>query len=164
VKALVSSIAGTNYLSRALEKQQAANHIRARGTPGKPEAPRDLQVQSASRSALLTWKLPIFHDDIAGWRVYQGTESNLVAEIRDKGTRQVTISLNAGTTPPVANFFVCAISTLGRESSKTTGQGSALAETGAPAVPTVPPGYTSEAAGGGNRSLVRFPGESQYIK
>lgn len=164
MKATISSIAGANYLSRAIEKQQAANHIRVRGTPGKPEAPRDLTVQSASRSVLLTWKLPVFHDDIAGWRIYQNTESNLVSEIRDKGTRQVTIPMNAGTTPPIANFFVCAISTLGRESPKTTGQGSALAETGAPAVPTVPPGYTAEAAGGGNRSLIRFNGESQYTK
>jgi hypothetical protein len=164
VKALITSLAGSNYLSRALEKQQAANHIRVRGTPGKPEPPRDLQVQSGSRSVLLSWKLPVSNDDIAGWRIYQNTESNLVAEIRDKGTRQVTIPMNSGTTPPVANFFVCAISTLGRESSKTTGQGSALAETGAPDVPTVPPGYTAESAGGGNRSLIRFPGESQYIK
>ena len=99
MKALVSSIAGGNYLSRALEKQQAANHIRVRGTPGKPESPRDLAIQSASRSVLLSWKLPVFHDDIAGWRVYQGTESNLVSEIRDKGTRQVIIPMNSGTTP-----------------------------------------------------------------
>jgi hypothetical protein len=164
MKALVTSIAGSDYLSRVIEKQKAANHIRARGAPGKPDPPRDLQIQPASRSVLLSWKLPIFHDRIAGWRVYQGTESNLVAQIRDKGTRQVVIPVNAGTTPPVANFFVSAISTLGRESAKLSGQGSALAETGAPSVPTIPPGYTKEAAGGGNRSLIRYNGESQYTK
>lgn len=163
MKSLITSIAGFNPLARAIEKQQIANHIRVRGTPSKPQAPRDLQAQSASRSALLTWKLPVFHDNISGWRVYKDTEANLVAEIRDKGTRQVIIPLDAGTTPPVSNFFVCAISTLGRESAKTTVQGSAQAETGAPSIPTVPPGYSQEAAGGANRSLIRFRGETQYI-
>jgi hypothetical protein len=164
VKSLLRSTAGSDYLSRALEKQQAANHIRARGTPSKPATPRDLQIQSASRGALLSWKLPVSHDDISGWRVYQGTESNLVAEIRDKGTRQVFVPLDAGSSPPKANFFVCAISTLGRESAKLMGQGSALSESGAPNVPTVPPGYTGESAGGGNRSSQRFNGETQYIE
>ena len=162
MKSMVRTIAGSSPVLRAIEKEQITNHIRLRGTPSKPETPRDVQVQSASRSALLTWKLPVFHDNISGWRVYKDTESNLVAEIRDKGTRQVIIPLDAGASPPVANFFICSISTLGRESAKTSIQGSALAETGAPSIPSVPPGYTTEAAGGRNRSLIRFPGETQY--
>lgn len=163
MKAMVRSIAGSDRLARAIEKESIANHLRLRGTPGKPLAPRDIQVQSASRGALVTWKLPTSHDDVAGWRVYQGNEFNLAAEIRDKGTRQLFIPLNSGANPPMNNIFVSSLSTLGRESQKILIQAQAIAEAGAPAVPTVPPGYTDENAGGGNKQLIRFKGESQYI-
>lgn len=165
MKSLIKSIAGvTPYFERATEVQRVKDVLRTRGGTGKPQAPRDVFVQPASRGVLITWKLPVDHDTVAGWRIYKNTESNLVAEIRDKGTRQAFIPLDAGATPPQNNFFVCSFSTLGRESGKIFRQGKATIEASAPGVPEPPPGYVQEQAGGRNRTLVNFRGKQQYIR
>lgn len=165
MKSFIQSVAGTSsYFKRAIEKQQMRDLIRTRGGTAKPQSPRDVFVQPASRSVLLTWKLPEDHDNVAGYRIYKNTESNLVAEIRDKGTRQALIPLDSGASPQPANFFVCSISTLGRESSKVMVQGKATAEASAPNVPEPPPGYLAEGAGGKNRTLVNFRGKQMYIR
>jgi hypothetical protein len=163
MKSLVMTLAGGPYLARALEKQNVTNSIRVRGTASLPQAPRDVQVQSAAGGVLVTWKLPAQHDNVAGWRVYLNTESNLAAQIRDKGTRQLFIPLSSGATPAAVNVMVSAFTTLGRESAKVVTPAKPLSQTGTTIVPTVPPGYTQEAAGGANRALIRFNGESQYI-
>ncbi len=167
MKSLVSTLAGGPYLARAIEKASVGNFIRVRGTPSKPQAPRDIQVQPAAGGVYVTWKLPAKHDDVAGWRVYVNTESNLAAQIRDKGTRQQFVPLSSGETPATANIMVSSFSTLGRESAKVIQQGTPLpvSSTYSPTttVPSSPPGFTEESAGGANRSLIRFNGESQYI-
>ena len=166
-KSLVTTLAGGNYLVHAVEKQAVANQVRVRGTPSKPQAPRDLQVQPAAGGVYVTWKLPAQHDNVAGWRVYVNTESNLAAQIRDKGTRQQFVPLSSATTPATANIMVSSLSTLGRESAKVIQQGVPLpaASSYSPTttIPSSPPGYTDESAGGANRSLIRFNGESQYV-
>lgn len=163
MKSLVSSINGQTYLARALDRQQMANHIRSRGTPRLPQSPRDVQVQSAAGGVLVTWKLPSNHDNVAGWRVYLNTETNLAAQIRDKGTRQIFVPLGSGETPSTVNIMVSSFTTLGRESGKVVKQGAPLSQSTSTTVPTVPPGYLQENAGGADRSLIRFTGEAQYV-
>jgi len=163
-KSLVMTIAGGNYMARAIEKQNVVNLTRGSGTASLPQAPRDVQVQPAAGGVLVTWKLPVNHDNVAGWRIYLNTESNLAAQIRDKGTRQQFIPLSSGATPATANVMVSAFTTLGRESAKVVKPATPLSQTETTTVPTVPPGYTDESAGGANRSLIRFNGEAQYIR
>jgi hypothetical protein len=57
--------------------------------------------------------------------------------------------------PPVTNIFVSCINAggLNPESQKIQAQIQSVAEAGAPSVPGVPPGYTDENAGGGDRSV-----------
>ncbi|MGA2648642.1 MAG: hypothetical protein ABSF15_28495, partial [Candidatus Sulfotelmatobacter sp.] len=117
-KSLVTTLAGGNYMARAVEKANVTNLTRVSGTASLPEAPRDVQVQPAAGGVLVSWKLPVNHDNVAGWRVYLNTESNLAAQIRDKGTRQQFIPLSSGATPPTSNIMVSAFTTLGRESAK----------------------------------------------
>jgi len=164
MKCLVKAMAQSNYLERAVEKIQISNHYRVRGTISLPEAPRDVFVQSANGGVLVTWKLPVFHTNVAGWRVYVNTESNLAVQIRDKGTRQAFIPLGSDTVAPTVNIMVSAFTTLGRESSKVVKQGSPATQTGPTTVPTVPPGYTQELAGGKNRQLITFNGVQAYVK
>lgn len=163
MKCFVQSLAGANYAIRAVEKYNMAAQIRQRGTPQNPLAPRDVQVQSAAGGVFVTWKLPTFHDNIAGWRVYVNTETNLASQIRDKGTRQLFIPLGSSSSPTPVNVMVSAFTTLGRESAKVIIQGKPATQTATTTVPSVPPGYDAENAGGGNRSLIRFNGEKQYV-
>lgn len=149
---------------RLIEKQQVSNQQRVRGVSGLPEPPRDLQVQPAAGGVLVTWKLPVGHDRVAGWRIYLDTESNLVAQVRDKGTRQMFIPLSSGPTPNSSNIMVSAITTLGRESGKRVVSAIPPAQAWSTVVPSVPPGYRDEGPGGANRGLIRFKGETQYIR
>lgn len=163
-KSFVQSLAGSNYQNRAIERYNMAAQIRQRGTPSAPLAPRDIQVQPAAGGVYVTWKLPIFHDNVAGWRVYVNNETNLAAQIRDKGTRQLFIPLSSGASPAKVNVMVSAFNTLGRESAKVIQQNAPLSQSTTTTVPTVPPGYLAEQAGGANRALIRFNGETQYIR
>ena len=162
MKSLVDTITGSSYLQKAVDKQQTANQIRSRGSSGLPQAPRDIQLQSAAGGVLVTWKLPVKHDNVAGWRVYLNTESNLFAQIRDKGTRQVFVPLGSSASPASSNVIVSSFTNLGRESTKQVVQGTPLSQTATTTVPASPPGYTLESAGGANRRLIRFTGETQY--
>ncbi len=163
MKSFIQSLAGSNYLQRSLEKYNMAAQIRQRGTPSSPMSPRDVQVQGAAGGVLVTWKLPTVHDNIAGWRVYINTETNLAAQIRDKGTRQLFIPLSSGASPTPSNVMVSSFTTLGRESGKVITKATPLTQTASTTVPTTPPGYLAESAGGVNRALIRFNGESQYV-
>jgi hypothetical protein len=163
MKSFIQSVAGSNYSLRAVEKYNIAAQIRQRGTPQNAMPPRDIQVQSAAGGVQVSWKLPTTHDNIAGWRVYVNNESNLAAQIRDKGTRQIFVPLSSGSSPTASNIMVSAFTTLGRESAKVVKQGTPSTQTASTTVPTVPPGYDAEAAGGANRSLIRFNGETQYV-
>lgn len=163
MKSIVSSLSGQSYFARALDRQQAANQLRSSGTPSLPAAPRDVQVQPANGGVLVSWKLPTNHGNVAGWRVYLNTESNLAAQIRDKGTRQLFIPLGSGPTPSPVNVMVSSFTTLGRESGKVIKQGVPVVQDTATSVPSVPPGYLAESAGGADRSLISFAGQRQYI-
>jgi hypothetical protein len=124
--------------------------LKVRGNGRPPEPPRDVQAQPGSRGALLTWKLPVSGADwIRGWKVYKDTESQLVQEIHDPGQRQLYVALTSGATPPITNLFVSSITAAGAESVKVVVKASAIAEVGAPAVPSPPPGYADEKYGGG---------------
>ena len=161
MKSMVMTLAGT--VGHVQNKQQASNQQRVRGVPGLPESPRDVQVQPATGGVLVSWKLPVNHDRVAGWRVYLNTESNLTGQIRDKGTRQLFIPLGSSVTPESVNVMVSAFTTLGRESGKVIVQAKPASQTLTTTVPIVPPGYLKENAGGGNRGLIRFTGENQYV-
>lgn len=152
MKALVTAIAGQNYLNRALDKYNATNQIVNNGAPSPPSAPRNVVVQSASRGLYVTWNLPQSNSDITGWRVYQNTESNLVATLSDPGTRQLFIPASSGSTPPTVTIFVSSLNALGVESAKASSIGTATVEAGAPGVPGAPPGFNQGGAGGGNKN------------
>lgn len=138
-----------------IERQQARIELaaitRTQGVARRPLPPRDLQAQSGPRGILLTWKFSQGYVlDIQRWRVYKDDENTLYAEINDRGTRQCFIETTAGSTPPVVNLFVSSVNNLGVESQKVQAQGTAAVEAGAPSMPSTPPGYTSEASGGGS--------------
>lgn len=153
-----------NASQLAAERQRLRDQIRTRGTAVIPDAPRDVQVQSAAGGILVTWKLPHKHDPIHGWRLYVNTESNLAVQIRDKGTRQAFIPLSSKASPDKANIMVSAMTALGRESTKVVVSGSPDASSTTLTIPTVPPGYLDESAGGKDRSLISFRGRQQYIR
>jgi hypothetical protein len=149
---------------RQVARAQAADITRTRGTAQAPQPPREIIVQPGPRGIFLSWSLPSgFNADIQGWRIYKDDEATLYAEIKDRGTRQHFIETTAGTTPPVVNVFVSSLNQLGMESAKIQAQGSALAETGAPAMPSSPPGYTQGGAGGGNTGTGYQPGRPQVL-
>lgn len=140
------------------ERQQTSDFIRIRGTAQLPQPPRDLIAQPAPRGVLLTWNNPQRYFDIVGWRIYKTDENTLFTEIRDRGNRQCFVESTAATTSPVSNFFVSSLNALGKESQKIQVQKSAINETGAPATPGTPPGYTSysnnRSSGTGSRTAV----------
>lgn len=124
------------------ERQATSDFLRTRGSAKLPQAPRDLIAQSAPRGVLLTWGLPQVFYDIVGWRVYKTDENTLFTEIRDRGNRQCVVESTAATTSPVTNFFVSSLNAAGKESQKIQVQKAALNESGAPAMPGTPPGYS----------------------
>lgn len=140
-----------NTEQRQVARASASDMVRTRGVARTPGAARDLIPQPAPRGIFLSWSLPAgMTDDIAGWRVYKDDEKTLYVELHDRGSRQHFIETTAGATPPVTNLFVSSINALGVESRKVQIQGTALPESGAPAMPSSPPGYTSGRSGGGN--------------
>ena len=121
-------------------RQQVTDFVRQRGTEKRPNPPRSIIPQAAPRAVQITWGLPPGDaSDIAGWRVYSGTESNLVGKISDRGTRQYLVPATAGQS---INIFVSSVNALGVESTKVQVQASAITEAGAPSLPTVPSGFT----------------------
>ena len=142
-----------------IKLQQASDLLKVRGTPQRPQPPRDIVVQSGPRGLFVTWKTQDKQfADIVGWRVYKDDETTLFHEIKDRGTRQIFIETTAGATPPSVNVFISAVNARGVESPKIQAQGAALAEAGAPAMPGPPPGYTAESSGGVPSSPVRSGG------
>jgi len=131
-------------------RAQAADMTRVRGTSQRPQPPRDVVCQPAPRGILVTWNFPLINSDIQKWRVYKGDENTLFADIGDRGTRQCFVDSTAGTTPPPVNIFVSSMNAGGVESVKAHGLGQAIAEASSPAMPNVPPQYTTIASGGGD--------------
>lgn len=146
---------------RQVARSNAKDSVLTRGTSRVPSPPRELICQGSSRGILLTWALPAgFSDDIQRWRVYKDDENTLYHEISDRGTRQVLVDATSGTTPPTVNLFVSSMNALGVESVKVQTQGKATAETGAPAIPGVPPGYNQGSGSDKNSNYVGNPGRS----
>jgi hypothetical protein len=209
------------------QRRDITDRILTRGTGKRPSPPRDLFFQPGTRGGTLTWKEPVVNFDVAGYRIYKDTESNLYEEIKDRGRRQEYIELSAApvnaltitaisrtsnvvtatvnntyrkgdsvviagvtdttyngtvtllsasptqityastgangssangtaSAPPITNIFVSSINAGGMnfESQKVLIQCQSISEASAPSVPGVPPGYTSEASGGGDRRSV----------
>lgn len=135
---------GMNGIQRQVARSQASDMVLTRGTGKVPPAPRDLFVQSAPRGVLVNWRPGAPSSvDVAGYRIYKDDETKLFAEIRDTGTTQHFIEATAGATPPVTNVFVSTFNKLGIESPKVMVQGTAIAESGAPAMPSTPSTYTT---------------------
>lgn len=134
----------------AAEIRAGADILSLKGTSDRPDSPRDLRYLASSRGALIFWSLPTSFSDIVKWRIYKDTEVNMITELSDRGTRQVTIELTSGTTPPVTNIFVTSVNAAGRESIPAHIQAQATAETGAPAAASAPADYTG--TGGRNKS------------
>ncbi|MBV9179878.1 MAG: hypothetical protein JO356_01085 [Acidobacteria bacterium] len=131
---------------RIQARRDAQDTTITRGTDRKPDPPRDVIATAAPRGVLLNWRPPFYATDLAGYRVYKDSETSLFAEIRDPLATQHFVDCTAGTTPPTTNFFISSVSKIGRESQKVMIQGSATAETGAPAMPVTPPTYTTDYA------------------
>jgi hypothetical protein len=130
----------------------AATVTRTQGTASLPQPPRDIICQPAPRGVLVTWNYPTVNFDIQRWRVYKNDEQTLFAEIKDRGTRQCFVDSTAGATPPTVNVFISSLNSGGVESAKVQSQGKAIAETGAPTLPTSPPEYNDVNSGGGDLS------------
>lgn len=144
---------GMTSVERQTARFQAQDATIARGTGRTPQPVRDVFAQPAPRGVLLNWRSPSgFNGDVAGYRIYKDTETNLFAEIRDPNTRQHFIDSSAGSTPPVANFYVAAINKLGVQGPITQVQSSALTEAGAPQLPGSPGDYGQGFGGGGGFS------------
>src|SRR2546430_801782 len=147
---------------RQVARATARDTILTRGTAQRPQPPRDIVAQSGPRGILVTWNLPSgFNSDIQRWRVYKDDENTLYAEINDRGTRQHFIEATSGATPPTVNVFVSSLNSLGVESQKVQAQGKATVEAAAPAMPSVPPGYTSGNYGGGDTNT-NYKGRYTY--
>jgi hypothetical protein len=136
---------------KVVAKATARDLTLTRGTAQKPQTPRDIISQAGPRGLLVTWNLPAgFNSDIQRWRIYKNDENTLYSEVNDRGTRQCFIEATAGTSPPVTNVFVSSVNALGVESQKVQVQGVSAVESGAPSMPSVPPGYNQAGSGGGN--------------
>ena len=137
-------------------RAQVTDMVRVRGTVQIPPPPREVTIQSAPRGLLVTWSEPDPRNPgtkfINGWRVYKGDEKTLYDQIRDRGNRQKFVETTAGTTPPVTAIYVSSVNALGAESQTVQALGSAIAETGAPTMPSSPPEYTSTYSGGGDKT------------
>lgn len=80
---------------------------------GIPQPPRGLRATSGSMEATVVWNAPADQRGVAGYRVYQGTELNLVSGTLDRSVRQFKVKLSASVTDVC---FVSSVSALGRES------------------------------------------------
>lgn len=140
------------YSLSGRERRELNDVIEANGTATQPQAPRDVFFQPGSRGGLLTWKLPLKNSNIIGYRIYKGDEDTLYKAIQDRGRRQEYIELPAGTpTSTVFALFVSCLNSSGVESRKVWTDAAASPETGAPTIPSPPPEYASEGAGGIDR-------------
>jgi hypothetical protein len=148
MKSSIGPQLGSNRTAMLQQRNQAVNKVRTHGTSKLPLMARDAQVQPGAGGTLLTWKLPVNSENVTGYRVYLGTESNLHAQIRDRGTRQLFIPLSSGATPPVTNLFVSTINGF-REGPRVHIQAQPLPDTTAPGPnPTPPTDWTNVFSGG----------------
>ncbi len=82
---------------------------------GIPMPPRDLQSQKGAMAATVTWHAPLDLRGVVGYRVYLGSEKNLIAELSGAAVRTYIVQLPANTKNIV---FLSSISALGRESPR----------------------------------------------
>jgi hypothetical protein len=92
--------------------------------------------------------LPTRHGDVTGYRIYVGTEKNLAIQVRDRGTRQMFVPLQAGVSPPTNNVFISTVNGF-REGPKVQVQVAAVANHYVPGVKPMPtPDYLNQFSGG----------------
>src|SRR5436190_22441482 len=83
---------------------------------GLPARVQDFQYRPGSLQVLLFWTAAQDRRGMDRWRVFQNNESNLIAEISDKDTRQFSVAMPGNSS---AMFYICAVSKFGREGPKT---------------------------------------------
>ena len=113
------------------------------GSQARPDPPRSLISQPGPLNALITWNAPQNTTNIAGWRIYQNDETNLVLSIMDVNVRQYSPTLAAGVGTA---FYVSSVNQLGVESIKV--QVIAVAGAAGSSSAGLPPGYGGEPSGG----------------
>lgn len=80
-----------------------------------PSAPRALTATPGSLKVTVAWEAPSVDDGATAWRVYRDTESNLVAEIKDRTQLQYDFSVED---VKKHNFFVSSVNAGKKESKK----------------------------------------------
>lgn len=130
-----------------MSQADAASWAKTNGGVKRPQPPRNLQAQSASRKVQLFWDQPGDTSGLIGYRIYADNENSLLDSIYDPNVRQYNAPASSGSTPPTRNFFVSSFSKRG-ESAKVQVQGAATAESGAPADPAPPAGSAASGTTG----------------
>jgi hypothetical protein len=100
---------GGNRTAMMQARVRSITQVRTHGTQRLPAMARGISAQPAAGGALLTWHLPGRYEDVTGYRIYTGTESNLSMQVRDRGTRQIFVPLSSAETPPLNNIFVSVV-------------------------------------------------------
>ena len=84
--------------ARLMQREKSAPWPSAAGAfRGVPQPPRGLRATAGSMEATIVWNAPADQRGIAGYHVFQGTESNLISGNLDKNVRQLKVKLSAGT-------------------------------------------------------------------
>lgn len=84
---------------------------------GRPDQPQDVRATATVLGALITWLAPAKRDGLDGYRIYKGNEfGRPYWSTKDPSLMQAHVQLPGGGANAI--FFVCAVSTLGRESPK----------------------------------------------
>ncbi len=84
---------------------------------GLPAVVQDFQYRPGSLQVLLFWTAAQDRRGMDRWRIFQNNENNLIAEIGDRDTRQLNVTMPGNSS---AMFYVCAVSKFGREGPKTS--------------------------------------------
>jgi len=152
---------GANRAAMLQSRVQAVTQVRAHGTQKLPAAPRAVSAQAAEGGALLTWHLPERYEDVTGYRIYVGSEKNLAIQVRDRGTRQMFVPLQAGAAPPNTNIYVSTVNGF-REGPRQLVQGAALANAQTPGAKPVPSSdYLAQFSGGLDKTQSGQPSGSK---
>jgi hypothetical protein len=89
-----------------------------------PSRPRSAIAIAATNRVTLSWDRPKkFAQFIAKYRIYKGTESNLVLEVVDPNRFTADIPVTEATP---STYFITAVNALGKESSPVTVRGARL--------------------------------------
>lgn len=87
-----------------------------------PDAPRFLKAVGGPLQVVLSWTPPVKFSNVAGYNIYQGTESVRIATISSSTTLQYAAQVpSAG----VYAFYISCVNNSGKESAKIQVKGTA---------------------------------------